>query len=127
MTGDFQRKTLKISGVHNFDSLQFLRRLQKSSINAGLTIIADSRTRIFLSVYDKTYVRENKAQTKLDIIQNLLDGCRFDRSILPNISGIGGTLIYAIGIPVVREKQIEEMVSKLLETEINSCIFINLS
>lgn len=127
MNRNFQRKTLQITGVHDFEPEQFLRRLQKSSINAGLIFIIDTRTRIFLSVYDKTYIRKNKAFLKLSVIRNLLDGCSFEESILPNITGNGKVLIHVVGAPVSRETQVEELVAKLIDSQINSNIFVNLS
>jgi hypothetical protein len=83
MIGKYQKKTLQISGVYDFESRQFLRRLQNSKINAGLNIVVDGRTKIFLSVFDKSFLRKNNAQPKLDIIKNLLDGCSFEESIQP--------------------------------------------
>ena len=126
MIGKFQKKTLKISGIHDFESKQFLRRLQNSTINASLNIVVDSRTSIFLSVFDKSFLRKSNAKIKLDIIKNLLDGCSFEESIQPYIDD-RKALIHAVGTPVARENQMEELVSKLLDTEIKSCVFVNLS
>lgn len=126
MIGKYQKKTLQISGVHNFEPRQFLRRLQNSKINAGLNIVVDGRTRIFLSVFDKSFLRKSNAQPKLDVIKNLLDGCSFEESIQPFFN-TNYSLIHVVGQPVAREGQIEELVAKLLDTEIKSCIFVNMS
>lgn len=127
MIGKFERKTLKISGVHNFDSKQFLRRLQKSSINAGLSIIINGKTNVYLSIFDKFLLRKSNIELKSGVIKNLLDGCSFDESILPYIPGDGKALIHVVGTPIAGDNQIEELVVKLLDTEIKSCIFVNLS
>jgi len=126
MIGKFNRKTLEITGLDDFNSKHFLRRLQKSSIKAGLNIVVNGRTKILLSVFDKSILRESNVQLKFNIIKNLLEGCSCEESIQPFFD-TEYSLIHVIGSPIVGENQIEELVAKLLDIEVNSCIFVNLS
>ena len=111
MIGKYQRRSLRITGIHEFNSDQFLRRLHKSSISLDLMIMTDARTEIALSVWDRSIFRENNAENKLTILKKLLDGCSFEDSIIPIIDN-NKALIHVVGLPVVREKQIEEIIKK---------------
>jgi hypothetical protein len=126
MIGKYQRRSLRITGIHEFNSDQFLRRLHKSSISLDLMIMTDARTEIALSVWDRSIFRENDAENKLTILKKLLDGCSFEDSIIPIVDN-NKALIHVVGLPVVREKQIEEIVKKLIDLEMKSCIIVNLT
>ena len=122
----YEKKTISITGVYDFNSTEFLRRVQKSGLRIQLTINVDTRTHIFFSVYHTSFFRKNESEAKMDIIKSLIDGCSFEDSSYPEIEG-KQALIHVIGLPLSGEKQIEILVSKLLDLGIRSSIFINLS
>jgi hypothetical protein len=88
MTGTFEKKTIKILALDKFISEPFLRRLQNLLINLELAIIINTRTNIFLSVSDKSLLRNNNAQDKMKLIKNILDGCVFEDSIFPLVDDV---------------------------------------
>jgi len=125
MSGNFQKKTLKILAVDSFDPAQFLRRIHSSSIPVELAIVTDVRTHIFISVSDKSLFRENSASMRFDMVKSLLDGCKGENSEMSNL-GIPTAMVHVVGTPVVMEKRIDLLVQKLLDLGIKSCIIVNL-
>ena len=123
--GNFEKKTIKILGLDNFNSASFLRRLQNSAIGLELAIVITTRTHIFLSVSDKSFLRKNIANDKMELVKNMLDGCEYEDSDFLNIEDMRA-LIHVIGTPVVVNGRVDELVSKLLDLGIKSCIFVNL-
>ncbi len=126
MIRKYHKKTLQITGLKEFNTLLFLRRLQKSSIKASLTIFLDTKTRIFLSVFDETIIRKSKVNRKFDLIQKIIDGCDLRESDLPSLED-DYSIIHVIGTPLVAERQLEALVAKLLEIKVKSIIFTNLT
>ena len=125
MIGNFEKKTIKILGLDNFSSEPFLRRLQNSSIGLELAIIITTRTHIFISVSDKSFLRKNIAHEKMELVKNMLDGCAYEESEFLNIDDMKA-IVHVIGTPVVVDGRMNELVSKLLDLGIKSCIFVNL-
>jgi hypothetical protein len=122
----FQKRTLKVIGLNKFDPMQFLDRIHNSAIDMELTIIVDVRTEIFLSVSNYATPDKNNAQLKFDLMKNMLDGCSFEETISPVVNP-NMNLIHVAGTPLLRPNQMQELVSKLLELEIKSYIFLKLT
>jgi len=125
MIGTFEKKTIRILAIDSFSSEQFLRRLHNSSINIGLTIVTDTRTHVFLSVSDKSLLKQNLADEKMELVKNMLDGCAYEDEIFSLPDGMSA-LVHVIGTPVAINRRMDGLVSKLLDLGIKSCIFVNL-
>lgn len=124
------KKSLKITGIGEFDPVHFLRGIHRSSIGVELSFIIDGRTTVFLSAFGRslsTSKAVDKATLRLNVIKDLLGNCSFedvDRDI--SIPDGCQAMIHVMGYPNIGELQLERLVSSLLEAKIKSGIFINL-
>lgn len=122
----FQRRTIKITGLHEFSPVSFLKRLHVASIDLQIIMRVNSRTEFYFSVCDYALPEKNIADFKYSLLKNLLDGCAIEHSLNTPIPK-GMVLFHVSGPPKLREHQIEVLISKLLDLEINACIFLNLT
>ena len=126
MIRKYYKKTLQVVRIKEFNSILFLRRLQKSFIKTGFCIFLDTKTSIFFSVFDKTVIRKSKINHKFEMFHRMIDGCEFKEAKFPEIED-SYSLVHVVGSPIVAEVQLESLVSKLLEIKIKSIIFTNLT
>ncbi len=121
MIGNFQKKTLKVLALDDFNPSEFLRRLHKALIDIELVIIADTRTHIFISVSDNSFLRKNIASEKMEMVKSMLDGCDCEESDFPMLEDMK-TMVHIVGTPIVAKEQMDFLVSKYLDLGIKTCI-----
>ncbi len=121
MREKFQKKTLKIVALDDFNSSEFLRRMHKASVSVELAIITDARTHIFLSVSDRTMFRQNVAGEKIEMMKSMLDGCGCEEMEFPALEN-PSALFHVVGLPFVAKNQMDVLVSKHLDLGIKACI-----
>ena len=122
----FKSRTLRVTGLKNFMPVSFLKRLHVASLDLQIVILVNTCTEIFFSVSDWASPIRNNADLKFDLLKNMLDGCAFKESFKPRIPQ-NMVLFHVSGMPKLRKKQMEIFISKLLELDVNSCIFLNLT
>lgn len=119
------KKSLKLNGFSEFDSLNFLRGIHKSGAKLCLEIDIDKRVEVFLSVFERSlFNREDETEMKFHVLQDFFRSCAFEETEKFLLLDENCALLHVVGTPSLKKEQLSELVNQVLESKIKSSIFL---